>query len=1012
MRSLRLACVLLLSFLTISAAPAAAAPAPAPPPAAAEHRLDIKEIRLDNGLRIFVLENTASPTFAGYYQFNAAAAFDPKGRSGIAHLLEHMMFKGTETLGTTDYARERPLLERLSVLWHQLDAEIDRADDPFGAPARDRIEALKKEIETVSAAAKELLVKNEYDELMTRAGGVGENATTGEDVTNYFIQLPANRLELWFKLESDRLLHPVFREFWSERDVVHEERRMGDENQAEGLASEMLNRLLFSVHPYGTPIVGWSKDIGRLKEEDALAAFTSHYSPANCVMVLAGDVKAAEVERLARQYLGAWKPQEMRAPDVTAEPEQRGERRAVIEFDAEPNLFQGWITVPEGHPDGSAATILGMILGGLSSSRLDKSLVQEQQLASSVWAYQNSMRWAGAMGVGATPQGGHTTAELETAIAGEVRRIQDEGVTADELERAKIQWEAYWVRNLKSNLGQAMRIGDAVGVSGTLDYLYEFQRRIEAVTAADVQAVARKYLVPAHLCVVEVRKTPGASGAASGDTEDTEHAAGEAEARGQKHSTGFAEAMAMIRSAPPLQLKVPQVGKDVDRILLPCGATVYIREDHSAPSVDMRFTWLGGSNTTPVEALAPFELADQLLTEGGTQALDPIALQDRIEQLGMRFSISTGPTGSGASFWSLKRNFAQAFSLAMDMLMKPRLDPERLDVIKGQYKEGMKRRYDYPEYAADLLNTYVVHGDHPRLGYQATRKEIDAVTPDDVRRIWQRYTGRDNLYITAVGDFDKREILDLLQQTFAGWRVAEDRKREWIVREPVARPGVYLVEKEVSAPAVALSAEIKVDRTAPLEDHAAVEILNDILGGSGFRSRLMERLRSDEGLTYGIYSTIWHNNRPGVPGGISSSYVTKKVSLARSIDIVMEEFRKMATGPVTPAEVEEQIDAWRNAFVFRFTDDFYTTSRLMQLELDDRSYDWDQQMLAAVQKVTPAEVERAARKYLKPGDLSICIFGTLTDEDRKALEAGYTLKVLPRAEVFRGGYDEEEPAKE
>ena len=987
-----------------TAAPAAAAPAP-------PQKLDIKEIRLENGLRVFVLERTTSPTFAGYYQFGVGGASDPKGRTGIAHLLEHMMFKGTTNVGTLDPSAEAPLMKRLSDLWHQLDRELDRSEDPFQKPDPGKIEALKKEIEKVSADQKKLIAKNEFDELMTRAGAVSENASTGNDTTNYYIQLPSNHLELWFRLESDRILHPVFREFWSERDVVHEERRMRTENQAEGLADEQLEGLVFMAHPYRNPVVGWPRDVARLKEEDALAYFRTYYSPSNCIMVIAGDVKAPEVERLARKYFGKWRRQEIPSPAITAEPEQKGERRGVVEFDANPSLFLGWITVPKGHPDQYALDLLARILGGLNSSRLDKTIVQEERIASRVSSYHESRKWGGYLAASGYLKGDHTIAELESAIDREIRKIQQDGVAPEEMERAKIRTEAGRVRSLKSNLGQAWRIGNAVGTAGTPDYLYEYEARVNAVTTAEVQAAAKKYLLPGRKSAVEVRKIPGASGAPSGPEEDTHHRGGGPGERGAKHSKGFEESMALIRNAKPLTLRIPEIGKEVDRVVLPCGVTVFVREDHSAPSVDMQFVWLGGANTTPVSELAPFDLASQLLTEGGTEDLDPIALEERKERLGMSFGLYVGDTQSGASFWSLKRNFSDSFALAMDILMRPRLDRKRLQTIRGQYIDDMRRRYDYPGYGVYLVQNHVINGDHPRLGYQASKKEIQAVTPEAIGKIARRYMGRDNLYVTAVGDFDKKEILDLIQKTFASWRVAGDKKREFITRDPVIRPGVYLVEKEVSAPAVGVTHQIAVDRRAPMEDHAAIEILNDILGGSGFRSRLMERLRSDEGLTYGIYSYITHDGRPGVPGQIVSSYETKKVSVARSIGSVMEEFQKMAEGKVSQAEVQEQIDAWRNRFVFQFTNEFYSVSRLMEQELDDRPYDYDRQLLDAVQKVTPADVERVAKKYLKPENLTISVFGVLTDEDRKTLDGKYKVTVLPREEVFRGGYDEPEKPK-
>src|SRR5512139_2643056 len=188
--------------------PAAAAEAPAKP------SLDVKTVALDNGLKIYVLERPASPTFAALYQFDVGGAVDPKGRSGIAHLLEHMMFKGTTTLGTTDYAKENPLLDRINAAWMELQAETEREDDPFRPPDAAKVDKLRKEIDALTAEQKKLIVKNEFDQVMTRAGSVGMNASTSWDQTNYYMQLPSNRLELWFRMESDRTLNPVFREFW------------------------------------------------------------------------------------------------------------------------------------------------------------------------------------------------------------------------------------------------------------------------------------------------------------------------------------------------------------------------------------------------------------------------------------------------------------------------------------------------------------------------------------------------------------------------------------------------------------------------------------------------------------------------------------------------------------------------------------------------------------------------------------------------------------------------------
>lgn len=967
--------------------------------------LDIKEIRLDNGLRIFVLERTASPTFAAAYAFRVGGAMDPKGRSGIAHLLEHMMFKGTRTIGTLDSEKEESIIRRISELWHDLVLELDRQDDPFARSDPQKIEKLRKEIEDLSAEEKKLIVKNEFDEVMSRAGAVGENASTSNDWTNYYMALPSNRLELWFRMESDRLMNPVFREFYSERDVVHEERRLSTENSPSGLASEALDSLMFPAHPYGTPVLGWPRDVERLSMEDALAYFRTYYSPSNCVMAIAGDVSAKEVESLARKYLSGWKRQDLPTLQVTSELEQKGERRRVVEFDAEPRILIGWPVVPEGHADQPALDVLGALLGGLESSRMDKTIVQEERIATSVFSYNAPLRWAGQFFAGGTVREGRTAAELESAVDREVARIQKDGVSAVELERAKILTEVQRVRRLKSNFGLAFEIMDAVMTSGSTDYVRESEERLNAVTSEQVRDAARKYLTPSRKNVVELRKTEGA-GTETGE-EVVHQRGGEPGTRGEKHSTGFAEAMSLIASGKPIQLKVPEIGKDVQRVKLPSGIVVFIKEDHSAPSIAMSFRWTGGSNSAPVTGLAPFQLASQLLNEGGTESLDPMAFSERREDLGMDFNYYIGGSEGGGTFWSLKRNFGESFDLALDLLMRPRLDPERLKTIKGQYIDRMRRRGEVPARGADIMQTRVLYGDHPRFGYVAPRKEIEAITPEQIRQIWRRYVGRDNMYVTAVGDFQTKEMLDLIQAKLGSWRKAEDKERRFLTMEPVVRAGATIVERDLPQPAVVISHLIPVDRSAPETDHAALEILNDILGGSGFRSRLMERLRSDEGLTYGISSYIAHDGRPGMAGSISIDYQTKKISVARSIDSVLEELRRIIGEDVSAPEVAEQIESWRNRFVFRYTSDFFSVTRLMDNELDERPYDFDRRRLEAVQKVTVADVRRAAEKYLKPGNVTICIYGTPTSEDRAKLEKEVGVKVLRKEDVFKGGYDEE-----
>ena len=966
----------------------------------------VEEIALDNGLRIFVLERDFSPTFAAYYEFGVGGAADPKGRSGIAHLLEHMMFKGTENLGSLNRAKEKKLMARLTALWHELDSERAKVEQPFAKYDAGRVAELEAQIESVSAEQKALIVKNEYDELMTRAGGSSMNASTSWDRTNYFLQLPANQLEFWFQREADRLVNPVFREFYSERDVVHEERRMRYENRAEGLAMEAMNGLLWRAHPYNTPVIGWPKDISQLKREDAEAYFTTYYSPSNCTMVLVGDLDRDEVAALAKKYLSKWKRQELPQLQITTEPEQSGARRQVVSFDAEPNIDLGWVSIPAGHADEYPFEILSGVLGGMNSSRLEQKIVQESRIASSVSAGNYSGRYSGSFEMGGRPTEGHEIAELEAAMIAEIRSIQENGVTDAEVERAKVATEVQRIRRLESNLYSAFTIGVTVGSTGRVAYMDEYARLIDAVTADDVQRVARDYLLPEKMCAVEIRRSQesegGRPGRAGGGVEHG-HGAPPGD-RGAAHSKGFRKALAKLESAAPVAIVTPEIGVDVERRVLPSGITVFIKEERSLPTVAMSLRWRGGSNTLPIEELAKMEFASDLLNEGGTESLEPAALEVRRDELGLSFSVSLGETSSSARFWSLKRNFDESFDLAVDILKRPRLDKDRLDVIKGQHIAQMKRRYDNPRWAVGLLTDHVFYGDDPRLGHTTSKSEVEALTTNDVLDVIQRYLGSDNLTVTVVGDFDKEEMLRTIETKLGDWRPAGDTRREWIAHPRVVRPGAFLLEKDLPQPSISIRQELDVDRADSPEEHAALEILDSVLGGSGFRSRLMERLRSDEGLTYGIYSRTSHEGREGVPGALSIGYQTKRDAVARSIASVLEVYETLMSDGATEQEIAEQIQTWRNGFIFRFTSPFYSVSRLAEHELDDRPYDRDRQQLAQIQRVDVAAVKAVAKKYLDSKTLSICIFGSLTEADEAAIDGRFGLTKLSKDEVFKGGY--------
>ncbi|MFZ1684229.1 MAG: pitrilysin family protein, partial [Candidatus Zixiibacteriota bacterium] len=313
----------------------------------------ISEQTLKNGLRIIVMENHDAPVVSFATVVNAGSVDDPKGYGGLAHMFEHLAFKGTTTLGTKDYSKEAKLIQVEDSIFMELRSERDKRN-----PDTARVASLQKSYEAAREASYQLVIPNEFGNIIEREGGEGLNAFTANDITAYHYSLPSNKLELWMALESERFLNPVFREMYKERDVVAEERRMRTESNPTGRMIEQFLELSFTVHPYGMPGIGAMSDIQYYSRKEARAFFDKYYVPSNMVIVIAGDVKAADVFSMAQKYWGRIKYTPPPDRIATVEPPQIGERRMVIEDPSQPFYIAGW-HIPEGtHADRPAIDAL------------------------------------------------------------------------------------------------------------------------------------------------------------------------------------------------------------------------------------------------------------------------------------------------------------------------------------------------------------------------------------------------------------------------------------------------------------------------------------------------------------------------------------------------------------------------------------------------------------------------------------------------------------------------------
>ncbi len=416
-----------------------------------------QEYKLENGLKIIVQEDHRSPVVVSQVWYKAGALDEVNGKTGVAHVLEHMMFKGTKKVPAGQFSRK-----------------------------------------------------------IAAAGG-RENAFTSQDYTAYFQQLEKSQLPLSFELEADRManLNLTKEEFEKEIKVVMEERRWRTDDKPQAQVNEHFNSAAFRTHPYGRPVVGWMSDLENMRVEDTREWYNHWYAPNNAVLVVVGDVKADEVYKLAKQHFGKIKPKAVPERKPQKEPPQIGERRVVVKAPAKlPSLQMGFHTPVLNDPNQDwepyALEILASVLSGNDSARLNQKLVRESQIAVDVGAgYDMIARGRqGLFELAGSPSEGKTVAELEAAILQQIEKIKESGVTAEELKRVKAQVIAADVYQRDSVFYQAMQIGQLELTGFSWKILKDYPAKLSAVTSEQVQEVAKKYLVKDNMTVATLDPQP------------------------------------------------------------------------------------------------------------------------------------------------------------------------------------------------------------------------------------------------------------------------------------------------------------------------------------------------------------------------------------------------------------------------------------------------------------------------------------------------------------------------
>lgn len=489
-------------------------------------KVPVTETVLSNGMKLLLVERHDEPSVSGGWVAKVGSSNERPGITGIAHLFEHMMFKGTPTLGTKDYAKDLEIIAKQEAIREQMRAEQDKMraqyrlgqlDDLMKPESKTpRFLELEAEFKKLIDEQRKILVKNEFDRVYTSNGGSRMNAFTSVDLTGYFITVPANKLELWMWMESERLLHPVFREFYAERDVVYEERRMRTESSPLGKFAESFEALFWESHPYGWPTLGTPSDISSISKAQADEFFGIYYAPQNITLILVGDFSSAKTVEIVKQYFeriprGPKDPPAF-VPLVNPQP---AEKRMIAEAEANPQVDIYWHTVPFKHRDGYPLTVLAQILS-TRTGRLYKNLVLGSQVATELTAGQYARKWAGVFNITGEARDGKTPQDVEEGIYAALEELKEKEVPAEELQKVKNNFAAAEYRRLSSNFPILYQLISSEGL-GDWKEINEAGSKIQSVTAADVRDVVKKYFTKENRAVGVYTRKPGTTSSGDGD---------------------------------------------------------------------------------------------------------------------------------------------------------------------------------------------------------------------------------------------------------------------------------------------------------------------------------------------------------------------------------------------------------------------------------------------------------------------------------------------------------------
>jgi zinc protease len=875
-------------------------------------RLAFEKYTLPNGLEVILSQDRRLPMVAVNLWYHVGPANEEPGRTGFAHLFEHMMFQSSKHVPPDSHF---PLLEA--------------------------------------------------------AGATGVNGTTDFDRTNYFETVPANQLELALWLESDRmgyLLEQVDQAALSnQQDVVRNERRQSVENRPYGLAQEALVQLLFPKgHPYHGNVIGSHEDIQAVKLQDVNRFFRQYYAPNNASIAIVGDIDIAATKQLVEKYFGTLK-RGPAVPPITAEtPAITSERRQVVPARVQlPRVSVAWLTPSVYKPGDADADIVGNILGGGRSSRLFKKLVYEQQIAQNVSASQYSLILGSMFQIDATARPGHTAEELEKAIDQELAALRTQGPSAAEIDQARNTIETSIIGGLE-RLGGFGGVADRLNMYnhylGTPGYLEKDILRYRAVTPATALAFAKQYLTADARVVVHA--VPGEPQAPAQVTPPTASATAP-QGEGESINADEPWRSEVPKAGPPrpLQLATPASAT------LPNGLTLILNERHGLPIVSANLVIRTGSDANPADKAGLANFVAAMLDEG-TATRDALRLADETARLGATLTTGSSMDATSINARSLSKNFAATLDLVADVALRPSFPAEEIERQRASRLAQLVQQRDNPGQVATQVTSVALYGARHPYGYTelGTEASVKAMSRQDMSAFWVRNFVPNNAALVVAGDISMAELRSLAEKAFAAWRRGAPVRPA--LRDPeTTRARVVIVDKPGSPQTELRVAWIGPPRSTP--DFLPLQVMNNELGGL-FSSRINMNLREQHGYSYGARSGFAFR-RNGGPFTIGAGVRTD--ATAPAVTEIFKEVQGIIEKPVTAEQLRKAKDALANSIPAAFETNQNAVNSFSNIFIYDLGLDYYTRYAQRVNSVTAAQALDVAKRYIVPGRLVVIAVG-------------------------------------